>query len=579
MEPDPGTLGTAMDDFRRARNRADLKDMLGRLRGESTQLLSFDEARRKLKLRGFLERGLQEVPLDAIVGSVGRYTDFTRDFLPRQEINPERWARVKIAASGLIGLPPIEAYQIGEAYFVKDGNHRVSVARRLGATHIQAYVTEVQTRVSLSLDDQPDDLIIKGEYANFLEWTNLDKLRPGADLRVTIPGQYQVLTEHIDVHRFFMGIDLQREIPFQEAVAHWYDHIYLPVVEVIRAQGILREFPDRTEADLYLWIAEHRAQMEERLGWEIKTEHIASHLADHHSPAKEGVFSRLSETLFEVIVPHRLEGGPPTGEWRTKTLTSRPSDRLLIDMLVPVNGREDGWCALEQALVVAGREGTRVHGLFVVPSEEGKESQASLGIQAEFNRRCEAASVEGDMVIAAGQVVDQICQRAGLTDLVVVNLSYPPGSQPLARLSSGFRDLIQRCPRPVLATPQTVSPLNKALLAYDGSPKAQEALFVTTYLGGKWNIPLVVLSVIDDGMVTEDTLVHAQAYLEKHCVEATYLPKSGPAPQAILEAIKSQGCNLVIMGGYGHGPVLEVMLGSTVDQVLRESEVPSLICR
>jgi len=104
-----------------------------------------------------------------------------------------------------VGLPPIEVYQIGEVYFVQDGNHRVSVAYQLGARYIQAYVTEVQTRVPLTPDVQPVDLILMAEYADFLEGTRLDELRPGADLRTSIPGQYQALSEHIDVHRYYMG--------------------------------------------------------------------------------------------------------------------------------------------------------------------------------------------------------------------------------------------------------------------------------------------------------------------------------------------------------------------------------------
>ena len=90
------------------------------------------------------------VPLDSIVGSVGRYEDFTRDFLPRRDSDKERWARVEFLANESTGLPPVELFQIGDAYFVNDGNHRVSVARQSGHTHIEAYVTDVHTRVPLS---------------------------------------------------------------------------------------------------------------------------------------------------------------------------------------------------------------------------------------------------------------------------------------------------------------------------------------------------------------------------------------------------------------------------------------------
>ena len=270
------SLRSAVLDFRRARRRAALEQIMARLTGRSAALLSYGEVHRKLKAHGGGRRELKEIPLDAIVGSVGRYADFTRSFLPRQDSDEERWARVKVRVTDLGGLPPIQVYQVGEAYFVGDGNHRVSVARQVGATHIQAYVTEVRTKVPLSPNTQPDDLILKAEYADFLERTHLDELRPEADLSVTVPGQYRTLKEHIEAHRYFMGLEQEQEIPYAEAVGHWHDEVYWPVVQVIRGRGILRDFPGRTETDLYLWVSEHRAELEQKLGWEIDAEAAAA---------------------------------------------------------------------------------------------------------------------------------------------------------------------------------------------------------------------------------------------------------------------------------------------------------------
>ena len=306
-------MSSAINDFHRARNRADLKEMLARLTGESNQLLSYDEVSQKLQLHGGTERGIRDIPLDAVVGSVGRYTDFTRDFLPRWYVQPERWARVRMAANGMVGLPPIEVYQIGEVYFVRDGNHRVSVAREMGVKYIQAYVTEVHSNVALTPDIKPDELILKAEYNQFLEQTQLNHVRPESDLGVSIPGQYPVLLEHIDVHRYFMGIDQQRPVSYEEAVSDWYDTVYSPVVQIIRSLGILRQFPNRTEADLYLFIAEHRTQLEEEFGFPVRTEVVASHLLEEHKP---NWVSRLGNKLLEIVIPDNLEGGPPPGHWR-----------------------------------------------------------------------------------------------------------------------------------------------------------------------------------------------------------------------------------------------------------------------
>lgn len=573
------SFSSAVQDFRHARRQAAMEQIMARLTGRSVNLLSYEEVRQKLKARESAGWRLKEVPLDAIVGSVGRYTDFTRSFLPRHDSDEERWARVKVAVTDLGGLPPVKVYQIGQAYFVLDGHHRVSVARQVGATHIEAYVTQIRTKVPLSPDTQPDDLILKAEYADFLERTHLDELRPGANLSVTAPGQYQVLEEHIEVHRYFMGLEQQREIPYEEAVGHWYDEVYLPVVQVIRERGILRDFPGRTETDLYLWVSEHWTELKEELGWEIRPEKAAADLAAQFSPRPHRVVARVSEKLLDAMMPDELQAGPPPGEWRKEHLTARRDDRLFADILVAINGEEAGWHALEQALEVARREGARLHGLHVVPSETQRKSEGAQAVQAEFNRRCEAAGIPGKLALEVGKVPRKICQRALWTDLVVLSLNYPPAPQPMARLGSGWSTLLRRCPSPVLAVPESSSSLSRALLAYDGSPKAAEALFVATYLAGRWQIPLVVVTAIETGHTTSDTLGHAQSYLEAHGVQAEFVKESGPVAEAILRTADEHQSDLIIMGGYGLSPVLEVVLGSAVDQILRASRRPMLVCR
>jgi len=569
-----------VQDFRDARRRADLQEILARFTGQNTQLLSFDEVREKLKIQGSAECGLEDIPLDAIVGSVGRYADFTRDFLPRDRVSEMRWVNVKMAATDLVGLDPIEVYQIGEVYFVKDGNHRVSVARQMGATHIQAYVTEIRTRVPVERNTKPDDLILKAEYANFLERTHLDELRHAADLTLTVPGQYPILAEHIDFHQYFMGLDLKRDIPYEEAVTHWYDTVYLPITQVIRERGVLDSFPGRTEADLYLWLTEHRAALEKELGWQFDSEATAVDLLNQRNPKSGNVVSRLGEKLLETISLETLESGPPTGQWRAERVAARRADRLFTDILVPVNGEPRGWFALDQAILIAQKESAGLRGLHVVATEADCDSPEAQAVQAEFKRRCQSAGVRGELAFSSGEVANQICDRARWADLVVVNLAYPPPPQPLARLSSGFRTLIRRSPRPVLAVPQDAAPLKKALLAFDSSPKAEEALYVATYMAGQWKIPLVILTVLDARVpVPPETLERAQNYLEQHGVQALLVAKYAPIAETIIEVAEEQGCDFLIMGGYGHKPVMEVVVGSAVDQVLRESCKPVLICR
>src|SRR5690349_19365704 len=120
----------AVQDFQSAHLRGKLQGVLARITGKSNELLSYEEIASKLKLQGRSDKGIQSIPVEAIIGSVGRYTDFTRTFLPRRAGDLSRWATVKAATVDPVGegLQPIEVYKVSEVYFVLDGNHRVSIA-------------------------------------------------------------------------------------------------------------------------------------------------------------------------------------------------------------------------------------------------------------------------------------------------------------------------------------------------------------------------------------------------------------------------------------------------------------------
>ncbi len=252
--------------FADARKQAFIRSVMDFFRGQRRDLLSFDEVRSELRLNHTRYLGLQDVPLGKIVGSVGRYRDFDREFLPRRDSQETRWRRVYDLTHSSGGFPPVELYKVGDAYFVRDGNHRVSVARINGSPTIEAYVTEYLTPVPVSAEDTLDDILIKVGEANFLQATRLDAIRPGQDIRLTNPGRYRELLRHIADHKYFLEVEQQREVPYEEAVASWYDNVYMPLVQEIRARDILRHFPGRTEADLYAWLVRHRAELEARYG-------------------------------------------------------------------------------------------------------------------------------------------------------------------------------------------------------------------------------------------------------------------------------------------------------------------------
>jgi nucleotide-binding universal stress UspA family protein len=570
----------AISDFREARRKAAIREIMGRITGKSTELLSYEEVRQKLRA---LESGkveLRQIPLDAIVGSVGRYTDFTRDFLPRHDSDEVRWAQVMAVTTGQMGTPPIEVYKIGEVYFVLDGNHRVSVARQLGATTIEAYVTEVRTKVELTPETRPDELIIKAEQTNFLEQTKLDRLRPNSDFTSTNPGQYPILLEHIEVHRYFMGIDEKRHITYQEAVVHWHDEVYCPIIQIIRDRGILRHFPGRTETDLYLWISKHRAELEEALEWHVDTKAAVADLQSRFSPEFSKTFSRVRSWIYDVVTPDALESGPAPGVWRQEAMQQQRADNLFANILVTISSLDEHWLALDQAIKIAQYESGQLQGLHIVGKESDIESEEVSQLISEFDRRCHAANVHGHLAVEVGSIARVVCQRSHWTDLIVSKLSHPPEDDLISRLSSGFRTMIRRCPRPIMAVPDHVTGLTKALLAYNGTPKADEGLYLATYLAAKWKSQLCILTIEHEDIEAATIQQKATQYLDEHRVQGDFiLSEPGQRSEIILQTAENNQCDFIIIGGYKASPVVEAVLGSVVDEVLRKTQIPLLICR
>jgi hypothetical protein len=267
--------------FQGARRKAFWQDMLSLLRGQSTELMSFDDIKARLRLREESYKGLQNVPLEQIVGSVGRYRDFTSSFLPRKSTSPERWSRVYAQVNSMEGTPPIELYKVGDIFFVRDGNHRVSVARQVGAKTIEAHVTELPTSVQLEPGMSPEELDAATAYAAFLEETGFERTRPHhQSLNLSETSRYAEVLGHIYLHQNVLEKAKGRPVTFEEAAADWYDNVYRPAVTLIRKYGILDHYPDRTEGDLYVWMVDHLREVREELGDNANARSFSDALVD-----------------------------------------------------------------------------------------------------------------------------------------------------------------------------------------------------------------------------------------------------------------------------------------------------------
>lgn len=548
----------AIQDFQSAHLRAKLQGVLARVTGKSNELLSYEEVATKLKLQGRSDKGLQSIPVDAIIGSVGRYTDFTRTFLPRRAGDQQRWANVKAMTLDLVGLDPVEVYKVSEVYFVLDGNHRVSIARQEGWKDIQAHVIEIQTDIPLTPDVQPEELIVKAEYADFLEQTGLNRMQEVVDLRITIPGGYQKLLDEISICRCRIEEEEQHECSLQESAEDWYREIYLPFAEAVRERGMMRWFPDRTITDLYVWMADHRSELEKELGWSIRPEVAAEAVIQNKNRRATAEESKI-------------------GSWRKARLLNRYSEHLFRDILVPIGNTAGGWDALDQTILIAQREQANILALHTVESRRELDSAEVKALQDQFNLVCSKEIANGVLAIEVGEPTQKILERAALADLIVIKIAHPP-STGIRSLGSQVRTLIARSSRPILAVPGNVSQLDHALLAFDGSPKSKEALFVATYLAEQWKTELTIFTGLADESSDSSIQEFAQNYLEFNEIEARFITQRY-SPEAFKMIAEEINADLIIMGGYSGSILKEMTIGSSVNYMLRESQLPILICR
>jgi hypothetical protein len=262
-------------DYDRARRKAFLHDIVSFFKREPNTLISYADVRDRVTMEGESYRGMQEVPVDKIVGSMDRYRDFDRRFLPKRKNTANRWKSIDRAYYQDVVLPPIQLYKVGDIYFVKDGNHRVSVARERGVAFIDAEVIEGHIRIPIDSSMSPRRLLQQVEYAEFLRKTNLDRTRPQHDIRPTALGRYDEIVTHIEGRRRLAEQRTGRPVTLSDAAADWYDNVYLPIALAVREQRLLRDFPDRTEADVYLWVMANRLQIQLAAGSRFSPEHSA----------------------------------------------------------------------------------------------------------------------------------------------------------------------------------------------------------------------------------------------------------------------------------------------------------------
>jgi hypothetical protein len=257
----------ARTDFSRARRRQVLTRLARNLRREPNDvdlILPFEEVVEALGLRGERYLGLQTIPLDSIVGSVDRARDFDRRFRPTSARVRGRWQRIAEAQRRGQAMPPISVYRIGGMHFVRDGHHRVSVARAMGRKDIDAYVTQVQTAVGPGERLTAADLPRKGHERVFFERVPLPP-DARARIRVSDPWSYAKLAEGVEAWGFRL---MQHRLEFmtrEEVAAEWFREDYEPIVAALRDAGLIG---DGTETEAYMRVVSERYRLMRTHDWD-----------------------------------------------------------------------------------------------------------------------------------------------------------------------------------------------------------------------------------------------------------------------------------------------------------------------
>ena len=265
----PYIQSKADEDFSKARNKALFNDISHLLNPEEATLISFSDIRKLLKPEGEVYKGMMPVPVNLIVGSEGRYKDFDNHFFPKSNHLKERWENIDIAHYQDIALPPITVYEVGGLYFVRDGNHRVSVAKSKGFEMIDADVISIQSEIKLKSGSSREDIlkqVIKYEKGMFYAETVFGDITDYWCLNFTTCGMYDLIYNHILIHKYYINMDKEKEIPFEEAVLSWFKNVYMPVIQSIRRNNVMHYFPKRTESDLYVFVIKYWDALKKRFG-------------------------------------------------------------------------------------------------------------------------------------------------------------------------------------------------------------------------------------------------------------------------------------------------------------------------
>ncbi len=291
----------AEEDFSKARNQALFNELKNFMNKDKTNLMSFTEVKKMLKPQNEVYLGMKVVNIKDIVGSEGRYKDFDNLFFPKSSHLKNRWESIDKAILSDVVLPPITLYEIAGLYFVRDGNHRVSVAKMQGVEMIDAEVISLKSEIKIKPGSSREEItrqVIDYEKRVFYNETSFGDITDFWDLNFSTTGQYDVIYQHIQIHKYYINEHLEEEISMETAIKSWYEKLYIPVIENIRAQKIMSHFSNRTESDMYVWVITWWDDLKRKYGQDFK---LSDAVSDFRTNINDNRFKKALKKISSAI--------------------------------------------------------------------------------------------------------------------------------------------------------------------------------------------------------------------------------------------------------------------------------------
>ena len=290
------------EDFNKAHTKAFINEIQHLLTPEEASLISLNDVKQMIKANSETYIGMKVIPIEKIIGSEGRYNDFDNRFFPKSTHLKNRWQHVDEAAIKDINLPPIKVYELAGLYFVRDGNHRVSVAKSRGTEFIDAEVVSLQSEIKLKKADSLKEItkqIINYEKRVFYSETGFGDITDYWCLDFSRTGRYDVIYNHILTHKYYMNQNRTEEVSMEEAIESWFYKVYLPLVSTIRDKHILKNFPNRTLADLYVWTVRYWDDLKRQFGDNIPMDEAVLQFKKRY---KIPIFKRILNRIKCIIL-------------------------------------------------------------------------------------------------------------------------------------------------------------------------------------------------------------------------------------------------------------------------------------